>query len=321
MQDMIYRRVGQSGLVASVAGLGCNNFGQRIDKDESAAVLSAALDEGITFLDTADIYGGSEEVLGALLYGMRDKVILATKFGANVHGLHGPDWGARGSRRYIRRSVEDSLRRLRTDWIDLYQIHFPDPATPVAETLETLDDLVRDGKVRYVGCSNFSAAQIIDAAWESRTRGLVGFISAQNEYSLLNRGLESEVAGASDKFGLGIIPFYPLANGLLTGKYARNAAPPAGSRIEAWRMTDLLTPASFDLIEKLSRFARDRQLSVVDVAIGALAAQPGVCSVIAGATTPDQVRQNAKAVSWHPSAEDLAALDVITPSLRPAPAA
>jgi aryl-alcohol dehydrogenase-like predicted oxidoreductase len=312
--EMTYRRLGDSGLVVSVVGVGCNNFGRRLDAAGTRAVVDAALDVGINFFDTADIYGephgGSEEQLGAALRGRRDDVVLATKFGMDMSGMNGPDHGARGARRYLVRAAEASLRRLGTDHIDLYQLHEPDPGTPIDETLSALDDLVRAGKVRYLGNSNFTGWQIADAAWTARTRGWAPFISAQNHYSLLHREVEAEVVPAAERFGLGLLPFFPLADGLLTGKYKRGAEPPSGSRLagDSPRYAARLASAPWDTIEAIERYAAERGLSVLDVAIGGLAAQPAVTSVIAGATTPDQVRANANAGRWQPSPEDRSAL-------------
>ncbi|MGW0436180.1 aldo/keto reductase [Micromonospora sp. NPDC003197] len=313
---MTYRRLGNSGLVVSVVGVGCNNFGRKLDLDGTRAVVDAALDAGINFFDTADIYGepqgGSEEQLGAALRGRRDDVVVATKFGMDMSGMNGPDHGARGARRYIARAVEASLRRLGTDYIDLYQMHEPDPGTPIEETLSALDDLVRAGKVRYLGNSNFAGWQIADAAWVARTKGLTPFVSAQNLYSLLQREVEQEVVPACERFGLGLLPFFPLANGLLTGKYKRNEQPPAGSRLAGGgRYAERLAAAPWDTIEAIEKYAAERGLTMLQVAIGGLAAQPAVTSVIAGATTPDQVRANAAAGSWQPSTEDLADLNAL----------
>lgn len=313
---MTYRRLGDSGLVVSVVGIGCNNFGRKLDLDGTRAVVDAALDAGINLFDTADIYGepqgGSEELLGQALKGRRDDVVVATKFGMDMNGLNGPDFGARGSRRYIARAVEASLRRLGTDHIDLYQMHEPDPGTPIDETLAALDDLVRDGKVRYLGNSNFSGWQIADADWVASSNGRARFISAQNHYSLLERSVEAEVIPACERFGLGMLPFFPLANGLLTGKYKREAQPPAGSRLSGGgRYAERLAAADWDTIEAIEAYAAERGLTMLQVAIGGLAAQPAVTSVIAGATTPEQVVANAAAGTWEPSDEDLAALRAI----------
>ncbi len=312
---MDFRRLGNSGLVVSVVGLGTNNFGMKLDLDESRAVVDAALDEGITLFDTSDSYGASEARLGEILQGRRDDIVIATKFGSDSRSRgndNGEDWGARGSRRYITRSVESSLRRLQTDWIDLYQLHRPDEATPIEETLSALDDLVHAGKVRYLGSSNFTGWQVAEAEWTSRTRGLERFVSAQNEYSWLERDIEADLVPALEHYGIGLLPFFPLASGLLTGKYRRGEAAPQGSRIQAWGRESVLTDATFDVIEKLEAFAAERDITLLDVAIGGLAAQPAVSSVIAGATTPEQVKKNVAAGNWSPSAADLATLDELT---------
>ena len=314
---MEFRRLGESGLVVSVVGLGTNNLGMKLDDEQSREVVHAALDEGITLFDTSDSYGASEQRLGALLEGRRDDVVLATKFGSDVRnrgGDNGEDWNARGSRRYIRRAVESSLRRLRTDWIDLYQLHRPDPSTPIEETLSALSDLVREGKVRYLGSSNFTGWQVADAEWTSRTRGHERFVSAQNEYNVLKRDVEDDLVPALEQYGIGLLPFFPLASGLLSGKYRRGEAPPQGSRIQAWGRESVLTDAVFDVVERLEAFARARSISLLDVAIGGLAAQPAVASVIAGATSRAQVAANAAAGTWEPSLGDLAELDELTAS-------
>jgi len=315
MVDMQYRRLGDSGLAVSVVGLGGNNFGRRLDLDRTRAVVDAALDCGITLIDTADVYGDSELLLGEVLEGRRDEVILATKFGSDLHGANGPDWGARGSRRYIRKAVVRSLQRLRTDHIDLYQMHQPDRHTPIEETLSALEDLVREGLVRYVGSSNFTGWQVADAEWTARTTGSARFISAQNRYSLADREAEADLAGACARFGVGIIPYSPLASGLLTGKYQRGVAAPAGTRLAD--RPEYFTDERLDRLEALTDYAQQRDVSVLDVAIAGLAAQPMVGSVIAGATTPDQVRANAAALAWQPSAADLAELDRIAPTRAP----
>jgi len=317
--DIPFRRVGRSGLTVSVIGLGTNNLGMKLDLGQSREVVHCALDEGITLFDTADVYGKSEERLGELLRGKRDDVIIATKFGSDVRRLgndNGTDWNARGARRYVRRAVEASLRRLQTDWIDLYQMHRPDARTPIEETLSVLDDLIREGKVRYIGHSNFTGWQAADAEWTARTRGFERFISSQNEYSLLRREVEHDLVPALEHFGIAMLPYYPLASGLLTGKYRRDESAPPGSRIEAWNMQSVLQDDTFDVIEGLDAFAAARGLSVLDVAIGGLAAQPTVASVIAGATSAEQVRANARAVRWQPTAQDLAELDALTKSVN-----
>lgn len=315
---MEFRRLGESGLPVSVVGLGCNNLGRRIDRDASHAVVRAALDAGITLFDTADIYGSppgaSESLLGEALKGERDNVVVATKFGMDMEGANGPDWDARGSRRYIYRAVEASLRRLDTDWIDLYQLHEPDQITPIEETLAALTDLVRAGKVRYVGCSNFAGWRLTDASWTASAGELARFVSVQNEYSLLNREIEAEVVPACEQFGIGVLPYFPLARGLLTGKYRRGEPPPPGSRLAGQPGSYAL--ADWDAIEALQAHAAERGRSLLDVAIGGLAAQPYVSSVIAGATAPEQVRANVEAGMWEPSPADLAALDEIVPPGR-----
>jgi aryl-alcohol dehydrogenase-like predicted oxidoreductase len=316
---MTYRRLGSSGLSVSTVGLGCNNLGRAGTASQSQegtdAVVHAAIDAGITLFDVADMYGKtpgvSEVQLGKALGTKRDDVVLATKFGLDMGGVNGPDWGARGSRRYIIRAVEASLRRLGTDWIDLYQYHAPDPQTPIEETLAALDDLVTSGKVRYLGHSNFAGWQIAEAEFTARSGGYTPFISAQNPYSLLDRRLEREVVPAAEAYGLGVLPYFPLANGLLTGKYRRNEVP-AGSRLTHSRK-NLLETADWDQLESFSAFAAERGLTEVQVAFSWLAAQPSVGSVIAGATSPEQVRQNATAAEWTPSDEDLAELDGIFP--------
>jgi aryl-alcohol dehydrogenase-like predicted oxidoreductase len=312
--DMRYRRLGSSGLVVSVVGLGCNNFGRRVDADGTRAVVHAALDLGINLFDTADIYGSpqgaSEELVGAALRGRRDEAVIATKFGMDMGGANGADHGARGARRYIMRAVEASLRRLGTDHIDLYQLHEPDPATPIDETLSTLDELVRSGKVRYIGNSNFSGWQIADADWTARTGHLTPFISAQNHYNLLERGVEREVLPACERFGLGMLPFFPLASGLLTGKYRQGEAA-RGGRLSEQQYATRLTNARWDTIDALRAFADKRELDLLDVAIGGLAAKPAVASVIAGATRPEQVAANVAAARWVPSQDDLAELNAI----------
>ena len=314
---MTYRPLGDSGLMVSAVGVGCNAFGRRVDVEGVRGILAAARDVGVTLLDTADIYGdppgASEELLGEALAGQRDEFVVATKFGMDMRGANGQDFGARASRRYVRRAVEASLRRLRTDHIDLYQLHQPDGVTPVEETLSALTDLVREGKVRYVGCSNVAGWQVADAAWTARSAGLEGFVSVQNRYSLLDRSIEAEVVPACERFGLGVLPFFPLEYGLLTGKYRRGSAAPAGSRaaLDPARAS-WLEEADWDRIEAVEKYAEARDLSSLDVAIAGLAAQPAVASVISGATTGEQVRANAAALRWQPTADDLAELDAIT---------
>jgi aryl-alcohol dehydrogenase-like predicted oxidoreductase len=311
-----FRQLGDSGLTVSTVGLGCNNFGMRVDAAGTQAVVDACLDAGVTLFDTADVYGGtpglSEELLGRALGDRRADVVVATKFGADMRGANGPDWGVRGSRRYVRKAVEASLRRLGTDWVDLYQLHTPDPVTPIEETLAALHELVVEGKVRYLGSSNFTGWQVVDADWVARTAGSTPMVSAQNEYSLLNRAAEAELVPACEHAGVGLLPYFPLASGLLTGKYTRGGQAPDGSRLAS--RPERLAAADFDRIERLQRFADDRALSLLDVAIGGLAAQPAVASVIAGATSAEQVRANVAAGGWQPTPDDLVALDEVAPA-------
>ncbi|MFZ3452438.1 aldo/keto reductase [Arthrobacter sp. 7Tela_A1] len=314
-----YNRLGTSGLTVSTVGLGCNNLGRSGTATESQegtdAVVHAAVDAGITLFDTADTYGAepglSEIRLGKALGSRRADVVVATKFGMDMQGANGPDFGARGSRRYIVTAAEASLRRLGTDWIDLYQFHTPDPLTPIDETLAALDDLVTSGKVRYIGHSNRSGWQIAEAEFTARIKGTTRFISAQNHYNLLDRRAELEVTPAAEAYGLGVLPYFPLANGLLTGKYSSGQAP-EGSRLTHSR-TNLLQSADFDQLREFGDFASDRGLTEVQVAFSWLASRPSVSSVIAGATKPEQVQQNAEAASWVPSEKDLEELDRIFP--------
>ena len=311
--EMTYRQLGPSGLTVSTVGLGCNNFGARMADEEVPAVVEAAIDAGITLFDTADAYGnggGSETLLGKALGSRRSEVIIATKFGADMHGANGPDWGVRGSRRYIRRAVEASLRRLGTDWIDLYQLHTPDPKTPIEETLAALSELVSEGKVRYIGSSNLTGWQVVDADWTARDGGFESFISAQNEYSWLARSAEKELIPALEHIGQSLLPYFPLARGLLTGKYRRGESAPLGTRLV--RQSEVLEHADFDTVEALQSFADDRGITMLHLAIGGLAAQPTVGSVIAGATSVDQVRQNVVAGLWVPAAADLERLRDLT---------
>ncbi len=301
------RLLGDDGPEVSVIGLGCNNFGRRVDLEGTRAVVDAALEAGITFFDTADIYGSphgrSEEFLGEVLQGRRDQVVLATKFGMNMDDGRGP----RGSRDYILHAVEASLRRLRTDVIDYYWYHQPDGVTPIAETLETLNGLVQAGTVRWIGASNFSAAQIEEADAVARERGFARFTSIQNQYSLLVRDPEREVLPTCERLGLGFVPFFPLASGLLTGKYRRGEAAPAGTRLAD--RAQVATDEQFDVVEAVARFASERGVSMIDVAIGALLARTPVSTVIAGATKPEQVLANVAAARWAPSDSDLTELE------------
>jgi aryl-alcohol dehydrogenase-like predicted oxidoreductase len=307
---MRFKRLGNSGLTVSVVGLGCNNFGRRIDLEATRAVVRTAIDEGITLFDTADIYGESEDFLGEVLGKERDNIVLATKFGMPMGGKLGPDWDARGSRRYVRTAIESSLRRLKTDWIDLYQMHAPDPKTPIEETLAALQELVDEGKVRYLGNSNFTGWQVADADWTARTTHRTPFVSAQNHYSLIERGVESELVPACERFGLGVLPFYPLANGLLTGKVRRGQPIPEGSRLAA--REEFVTDERLTKVEKLTAYAEEQGVSLLEVAIGGLAAQPAVASVIAGATKPEQVAANVSAGQWRPTKEQVRAINSAT---------
>jgi aryl-alcohol dehydrogenase-like predicted oxidoreductase len=311
-----YRRLGNSGLQVSIAGLGCNNFGMRIDTEQTRVVVHRALDEGITLFDTADIYGGqgkSEEMLGKALGARRHEVVLASKFGM-VMGEGPYQRGA--SRRYVMAACEASLKRLGTDYMDLYQVHTPDAETPEQETLEALDTLVRAGKVRYIGCSNYAGWQLADSAGISRQHGLASYVSAQNEYNLLNRGIEQELVPACRHLGVGILPFFPLASGFLTGKYKRGVEPPKGTRLAGMRrIADrMLTDANFAMLERLERFAGDRGHSLVEVAVGWLVAQPEISSVISGATRPEQVAENVKAAGCKLSKDEVVEIDKLTRS-------
>jgi aryl-alcohol dehydrogenase-like predicted oxidoreductase len=303
------RPLGRSGLVVSVVGIGCNAFGSRVDKDGVRDIVDAAFDAGVTLFDTADTYGlgASEELLGAALQGRREDVVVATKFGMDMQGRNGPDHGARASRRYVRRAVEASLRRLGTDYIDLYQLHQPDLVTPVEETLAAMNELVAEGKVRYLGCSNFAAWEVTRAHATARAMGIQGFVSAQNEYSLYNRSAEEELVPACLDAGIGVLPYFPLAYGLLTGKYSPGSAP-EGSRLAAESQRSRLDGADFSRLAPLEEYAEKRGLDLLTVAISGLAAQPAVSSVIAGVSRPDQVHTNAKAGAWEPDEDDLAEL-------------
>ncbi|MFE9561733.1 aldo/keto reductase [Streptomyces sp. NPDC006487] len=305
--------LGSSGLQVSAIGLGCNNFGGRLDARATRTVVDAALDAGITLLDTADIYGGaggSESHLGEALKGRRDQVVLATKFGYDgVDMGYGPAAGSRAGRAYIRRAVEASLTRLQTDHIDLYQLHSPDPAVPVAETLAALTELVTEGKIRYIGHSNFSGWQLAEAAHVARETGAAPFVSAQNEWSLLQRSAERELVPAARHYGVGVLPYFPLANGLLTGKIRRGAPVPAGSRLEG--RDAYLTDERLDVVEALAALADKHGRTVLELAVGWLSAQPGCASVIAGATSAEQVRANAAVADRPLDAELLAEVDAV----------
>jgi aryl-alcohol dehydrogenase-like predicted oxidoreductase len=311
---MEFRNLGTSGLRVSTVGLGCNNFGGRIDFAATRAVIHKAFDCGITLFDTADVYGergGSESVMGQILGEKRKDIVLATKLG-NPMDDAGVKVGA--SRRYILQAIEDSLKRLRTDWIDLYQLHRPDPRTPIEETLSALDDLVRQGKVRYIGCSNLPAWQVVEAQWTARVGHLNAFISCQDEYSLVVRGIEKELIPAANKYGLGLLPYFPLASGLLTGKYRASAPLPEGTRLsKTQRLADrYLTEKNWSVVEKLRAFCEARGRTMLELAFSWLLGRQPVASVIAGATRPEQVEQNVNAATWTLSAEELTDIDRIT---------
>jgi aryl-alcohol dehydrogenase-like predicted oxidoreductase len=312
---MKLRTLGKSGPEVSVVGLGCNNFGLRIDLEASRKVIHRALHVGITLFDTADIYGkrgGSESILGQILGDNRKRVLLATKFGG---AMNESETMKGASSRYIISAAEASLKRLRTDWIDLYQIHFPDPHTPIEETLRALDKLIRDGKVRYIGCSNFAGWQVVDAQWTSKHLSLNSFVSCQNEYSLLVRSVERELLPAMQKFGLGLLPYFPLASGLLTGKYARDKPIPQDTRFNALRglAERYLTETNWEIVGRLENVCARRGYTLLDLAFRWLLARPTVASVIAGATKPEQVEQNANAADGALTPEELAEIDASTP--------
>lgn len=305
---MEYRNLGPTGLKVSVVGIGCNNFGRRCDEAATRDVVEAALDNGINFFDTADVYGTgqSEEFLGKAIKNKdRSQVIIASKF-AMAMGEGDLNHGA--SRRYIMNAVDASLKRLGTDYIDLYQQHRPDASTPIEETLRALDDLVRAGKVRYIGNSNFAGWQVADAQWTAKHHGLNPFVTAQNQYSLLDRRLEREVVPACQEYGLGILPFFPLASGMLTGKYKRGTEPPQGTRLAMWgeRAKAALSDDNFDVVERLDHFAKQNGHTILELAFSWLATMPHISSVIAGATSPEQVKQNAEAAQWRLTPEQMA---------------
>ena len=297
---MEYRNLGSSGLRVSLIGLGCNNFGMRLDLEQTRAVVDRAFDLGITLFDTADMYGGrggSETQLGKILGHRRKDIVLASKFGMAMSD-DGTKIGA--SRRYIMSAVEDSLRRLKTDWIDLYQLHQPDPLTPLDETMQALDDLVTQGKIRYIGCSNLPSWQVVESQWISKSMGLNRFVSCQDEYNILNRNVEAELIPAMQKYGCGLLPYFPLASGLLTGKYKRTEMP------EGARLTDMptfanriyLTDENFDFVDNLNEFAHKTGHSILELAFGWMASRPTTASIIAGATKPEQIDANVAAVNW-----------------------
>jgi len=300
------QRLGSEGPDVSVVGLGCNNFGMRVDLAGTRAVVDAAVDAGVTLFDTADIYGnkgGSESFLGEALEGRRDRVVLATKFGGDM----GDGTRARGSREYIHKAIDASLARLRTDHVDLYQYHTPDKSTPFEETFGALDELVRAGKVRHVGHSNLNAAQVEEVDALCREHGFARPISAQNQYSLLRREAEEGLLPMCERLGIGVLPYFPLSGGLLTGKYRRGEERPEGTRLAA--RDEVFTDETFDRLEALEEFAKERGRTLLQVAIGGLLGQPAIASVIAGATKPEQVRANVEAAGWEPGAEDIAALN------------
>jgi aryl-alcohol dehydrogenase-like predicted oxidoreductase len=310
---MEFRNLGRSGLRVSSVGLGCNNFGMKLDTGGTRAVVHAALEAGITLFDTADMYGGrggSETQIGQVLGKARNDIVLATKFGWEMDD-EGKKGG--GSRWWIMQAVEDSLRRLKTDWIDLYQLHKPDPLTPIEETLRALDDLVRSGKVRYVGCSNLPAWQMVEAHFEAEIANIGGFVSAQEEYNMLNRGIEREVLPVARRYGFGLLPYFPLASGLLTGKYKRDAMP------EGARLTDnprfagrgYVSDDNWAKVEKLDKFAKEHGHSLLQLAFGWLLAEPVTASVIAGATRPEQIASNVSSAGWKLTAEEKASVDEI----------
>ena len=314
---MEFRQLGHSGLEVSLVGLGTNNFGRRCDQAQSAAVLDQALESGINFIDTANIYsaGESETHIGHWLKGQRDQLLIATKFGMKMGD--GPmQQGA--SRQHIMTSIEASLQRLQTDYIDLYQLHRVDRRIPIEETLRALDDLVRQGKVRYLGASNFDAWHLCEAEWTARTEHLNCFVSVQNHYNLLKRDIEREITPFCEAYGMGIIPFFPLESGFLTGKYRRGETPPEGARLTgSSRGDDLLTDENFAILDQLENFAQERGHTLLDLAFAGLAAQPAVASIIAGATQPEQVIANAATAAWTLTDEDRAALDEVLPSPHP----
>lgn len=306
---MEYRNLGRSGLQVSVVGLGCNNFGMRMDYQDSEVVVRKCLEMGITLFDTADIYGGSksEEFLGKALGADRQNVVVASKFAVPMG--EGPLMKG-ASRRYIMNAVEASLQRLGTDYIDLYQVHFPDPDTPLEETMRALDDLVRSGKVRYIGNSNFAGWEVASGHFIAEQRNLTPFISAQNDYSLLNRGIEREVVPACQAYGLSILPYFPLASGLLTGKYGRNQTAPEGTRLSDERFAGrVLSDRNWDIVEGLEKWAQDHGHSLLELAFGWLGSKPYVASVIAGATKPEQVESNAAAGQVRLTPEESAEVD------------
>ena len=312
---MKYRNLGESGLEVSEVGLGCNNFGRRWGYDRAKTIIGGALDRGVNFLDTADVYGESESetIIGKALRGKRDEVVIGTKFASPMG--EGPN-SRGGSRKYVADALEASLRRLQTDYVDLYQMHFPDRSTPIDETLRALDDMVTAGKVRYIGCSNFPAWEIVDAVWTSRTERLSRFVSCQPPYNILERGIEAEILPACRRYGLGILPYYPLASGFLTGKYDPGATPQEGTRLHYFPniAERQLTEEKFAVLGRLQDFAGQRGHSTLELAIAWLLANPQVSSVISGASTAEQVGQNVAAAEWRLTPADIEELDTIAPA-------
>jgi aryl-alcohol dehydrogenase-like predicted oxidoreductase len=314
---MEYKQLGRSGLQVSVVGLGCMNFGMMNDEGESAAIVNRALELGVNFFDVADVYGSqgtSEQYLGRALASRRKDVIVATKFAGPMSAEQ--TWMQGGSRRWVMQAAEGSLRRLGTDYIDLYQMHRADTVTPIEETLRSLDDLIRQGKVRYIGNSNFGAWQVAEAEWTARSRGLNRFISAQNRYSVLTREVEKELVPAANAYGLGILPYFPLESGLLTGKYQRGKPMPEGTRLQKWARfatSTFATDDKFAKVEKLKELCQRFDHGLLDLAVGWLASRPHVASVIAGVTSVRQIEQNVQAGLWKPSVEECAEIDRISP--------
>jgi aryl-alcohol dehydrogenase-like predicted oxidoreductase len=311
--SMIRRAFGSTGLAVSALGLGCNNFGIRLDLESTKAVVDAAIDAGINFIDTADTYGnrgGSETLLGAILGARRKDLILATKFGLPMDHEGRLQGGSRG---YVMSAVEASLQRLKTDWIDIYYYHRPDPATPIEETLGALDDLMRQGKIRFAGCSNLPGSQLADAMELAHAKGLAPFAAAQDQYNLLSRGVETNLVPVVARYGIALVPYFPLASGLLTGKYRKGQPMPTGTRLSDARLSaQFVNEENFEMIERLAAFCAERGRTMLELAFGWLLARPYVASVIAGATTPEQLRQNVGALLWQPTADDISALDRIT---------
>jgi aryl-alcohol dehydrogenase-like predicted oxidoreductase len=312
---MIRRAFGKTDLMVSALGLGCNNFGTRLDLEKTRNVIDSAIEAGINFFDTADVYGdrgGSETLLGATLGTRRKDVILATKF-----GLPMDDEGrlAGGSRRYVLSAVEASLKRLKTEWIDIYYLHRPDPATPIDETLAALDELARQGKVRFAGCSNLPGLQLADATEVARTKKIAPFVAAQDEYNLLSREIETSLVPVIERLGLALVPYFPLASGLLTGKYRKGQPMPTGTRLSDPRFSArFANEQNFEVVDRLAAFCAERGRTMLELALGWLLARPFVASVIAGATAPEQVHQNADALGWQLTADEIAAVDWITAS-------